>query len=139
MIFMKYLNIWPDYSHMVMLSIEGSYQKAIIDEFTAVGINVENLLVFNFFNSKGLDPDETIANKGALGMSMILVSSEGNQIQGLSGRRKSPGAPNKPLTTQLKQPTSYKPVLSTKVENESIVSSPQTKLVPKSMTNSTVS
>lgn len=72
-------------------------------------------------------------------MSMVLVSSEGNQIQGLSGRRKSPLAPNKPLVSQIKQPNSYKPVLSTRVENEATMLSPQTKLVPKTITASTVS
>lgn len=88
-IFLRFAKIWPNEAHTVMTAVEQSYQKAIIEEASQIDLDIESYIMMN----KDIDMsivtsrvsnlgDRTILEQSQLGNSLVLVSSNGNQIQG---------------------------------------------------------
>lgn len=71
-----------------MYSVECSYQRAIIDECNQLNIDIEGWVEASqsqMNNSMFMHMDDkTVLDRGTLGQSLLLVSSDGNAIQGLN-------------------------------------------------------
>ena len=89
MIFVKYAKIWPQDAHNVLYSVECSYQRVIIDECNQLGIDIENYVEASqdtmlnnslIQNLTNLEDKNGNLDRSVLGQSLLLVSSNGNQI-----------------------------------------------------------